>query len=240
MFFKKNDESLQNQETNEIDEIAQVEQDKPSEYLPPEKEKEEKSLSQGVQTDEWDQEKERTEDDENDIDLAKEKGIEVTYDFTGDEVKEALKIYQKKTLFKKNMIYTVIFALIFVVYIATLIKNPTQKMPMILSGVCVIAIAFIWYFPLSHIKKSAKAADEDKEQFKMTIYDFAINVGEENGSYILKFNKDINQVFEIENLFILCFGKEKVFILPKRCLENSEEITNIFKKALNEKYSFNA
>lgn len=238
MFSKK--EKVEEIEVSIEDEatfVGEIEQDKISQFEQP---TQEKTLNQGIEAQELDSEPEYENAEESDLDLSQEKKIEISYDFNGKEVEEALKIFQKETLFKKNMIYTIIFAVIFLVYVATVIKNPTQTMAYLLMAVCAVSVIFVWYFPINHIKKMSKAADADKESFKMNIYESCIQVGEENGSFILKFNKDITKIFETQNLFILCAGKERVFIVPKRCISNDSEVTDIFKNAMEENYSFQA
>ena len=40
-------------------------------------------------------------------------GVEVKYDLKGDDVRKALKIFQKRTIYKKNIIYTIVLIILF-------------------------------------------------------------------------------------------------------------------------------
>ena len=53
-------------------------------------------------------------------------GIEIKYDLAGEEVKKALKVFQKKTIFKKNLIYTAVLVILFILYLQMLFKDPTS------------------------------------------------------------------------------------------------------------------
>ena len=41
-----------------------------------------------------------------------------------EEVKQGLSIFQKKTIYKRNIIYTVLRAVIFVLYVCKVVSNP--------------------------------------------------------------------------------------------------------------------
>lgn len=169
--------------------------------------------------------------------LEEKEGIEVEFSFNGEEVKEGLTLFQKETIYKRNLIYTGLLLVVFVMYVIGLSKNPSG-FNIFLSAMCIALIAFIWYTPISHIKKMAKSADENAMKFSMILYDDCIKIGEDNGVFILKYNKEITKIYETVKLFLICAGKERIFIVPKRCLKDgqSTDIKELLQLTMQENY----
>lgn len=225
MFFKKNKNEQQYMPKDKKDE----------DFIKEEKVK----LNEGIETQEYDQVKTFDTPKEELDELKEKEGIEINYSFNGDEVKQGLKIFQKQTIYKKNIIYTVALFLIFMLYVLNIVKGDKGGFTIFLAAMCVGLIVFIWYAPLSHIKKTAEATDENNLTFNMKIYENCVRIGEENGSFVIHYNKEITKIFETGNLFLICAGKERIFILPKRFL-NSEQIVKIsslFKEKMGENFS---
>lgn len=185
-------------------------------------------------------EMEKNTEEEIEEELRGKEAIAISYEFKGDDVREGLKAFQKETIYRKNGIYTAILALVFGVYMVNVVRSPGEVFPMFLAALCVIVVAFLWYLPFNHIRKVAASADENEFAFHMEIYDTCIRVKQENGNFILHFgmDKQISKVIETANLFLICCGKERVFILPKRCLEAGveEKLRGIFDSAMGEKF----
>ena len=203
-----------------------------------EKQEKKEELSMCVETDDYDIMPELDKDEEEFDDLDEKQGIEIEYTFKGDDVRQGLKAYQKETLYKKNIIFTLILAVICGIYVYQFATNTNLKVSAFLAALCIAVIAMIWYNPLKHIKLSAKAADENDLSFKMTVYDDCVRIKEENGKVVLHFVTEITKIIETVDLYLLCVGKERVFILPKKCIpeESKNSVKEIFKKALGEKY----
>lgn len=213
-------------------------------YMPKDKkdedfiEKEKVKLSEGIETQEYDQVKTFDTSKQELEELKEKEGIEITYYFNGEEVKQGLKIFQKQTIYKKNIIYTIALFLIFIMYVVNIVKGDKGGFTIFLASICVGLIVFIWYAPLSHIKKTAEASDENELEFNMTIYDDCVKIGEENGSFVIHYNKEITKIFETGNLFLICAGKERIFILPKRFLDSEQiiKISSLFKEKMSENF----
>ena len=77
--------------------------------------------------------------------------VRFDYDLQAEEVKKGLLLFQKKTLFKKNTVYTVLLALIFVFYIIKVAFNPKDGLAIFLSVVSLAVIAFIWLVPANPV-----------------------------------------------------------------------------------------
>ena len=96
-------------------------------------------------------------------------GIEIKYDLAGEEVKKALKVFQRKTIFKKNLIYTAVLAILFLLYLQMLFKDPGSTVAKILAPLCIAVIGFIWYLPARHIKATAQAVELNNDTFRIEI-----------------------------------------------------------------------
>lgn len=197
-----------------------------------------KKMSSSVETQEYDNLPEFDSSEKIEDELSKKDSIFLEYSFNGDEVTEGLTLYQASTILKKNLIYSAILIAVFFIYMVNIIKNPTETFSIFLAAMCVAVLGFIWILPKLHIKKTAKAADLQEFKFSMNIYNDCIKIGDNGGSFVIYFNKEISQIYETSNLYLVCAGKERLFILPKRCLnqENEEKIKSIFKSAMQDKY----
>ena len=197
-----------------------------------------KEFQGGIETEEYDVLPQLDEHTEIKDELETKECIAVAYSFNGQEVKEGLGIYQATTIYKRNMIYSGILLIVFFLYMMNIIKNPDEVFSIFLAVMCVAVLAFIWILPKSHINKTAKAADSQKLNFSMKIYDNCIQIGEDGGSFILAYDKEITAIYETPNLYLVCAGKERIFILPKRCLsqEESDSISTTFKTAIKQRY----
>ena len=201
------------------------------------------SMSMGVSGEEYDILPDLPEETAAEIEeeVKDKEAIDILYSFKGEDVKEGLKFFQRETLYRKNWIYTGILVIIFVVYLVSAIRNPADAFSMFLAAVCVAVICFLWYLPKKHIRKTAKTADENDFSFHMGVYDTCVRIIQENGSFLLHYGvkQEISKVIESRNLFLLCCGKERVFIIPKRCLEEGAEdkLRQIWKTAMGNLYS---
>lgn len=149
--------------------------------------------------------------------------VKVNYDLESKEVIEALKKFQKLTIYKKNMIYTMILLIIFFGYLVQYLKTPENGMSMFLSVISISVICVVWFMPLNHVKKMGKAIDDgEKISFYLELYDTCLIIGDEDKT-VIEFSKVKTTCFETELLFGIGVGKERVFIIPKRCITQSQE-----------------
>ncbi|MEG0691489.1 MAG: YcxB family protein [Oscillospiraceae bacterium] len=197
-----------------------------------------KEFQGGIETEEYDVLPDIDSHDDIKDKLAQKEAIKVEYSFNGQEVTEGLTIYQAATIYKRNMIYSAILLCVFFVYVVNIIKNPGEVFSIFLAAMCVAVLGFIWILPKMHIKKTAKAADLQELKFAMKIYDNCIQIGEDGGSFIIAYEKEITAIYETPNLYLVCAGKERLFILPKRCLskEQNQKVLKTFKAAMQDRY----
>lgn len=166
---------------------------------------------------------------------ANESSIHIDYSFNGQDVIEGLTIMQTLTDFKKNITYTGFLLVIFMVYMLDFANFQSLVLGML--SLCVIAL--IWIMPRVHIKRFAKAADKNKVKISMDIYpNFIKVVSGDNPAVSLAFSEQIKNIIETDNLFIICSGKERVFIVPKRSIDDNmlEFIVEIFQIAMGDNY----
>lgn len=164
-----------------------------------------------------------------------EKSIELKYSFNGTDVIEGLTTIQAVLHYKKNMVYTVFLFILFLVYMLDFTNMQSQILGFISLGV----IGIIWLMPKVHINRFAKKADEKDIKLSMNIYANYIKVtNSNNDETTLSFNGQISNIIETESLFVLCAGKERVFIVPKRCIaENIHEyVREIFSIAMGDNF----
>ena len=171
-------------------------------------------------------------------------GMELVYSFNGEDVRTGLKIYQRETIFRKNIIFTLILLAIFAVYGLDLVQSSGGTLSMFLAVMCVVVTAFLWYLPARHIKQVAEAADSSPMEFRMNIQEDVVQISEDNCGFFLGFGKEITKIIETVEHFLICVGKERIFILPKRCIPDPEkngafsedQVRDCFRTAMGPRY----
>lgn len=156
--------------------------------------------------------------------------VQVNYDLQSDEVVQALKKFQKLTIYKKNIIYTLVLLVIFFGYVIQYMKTPENTMAMFLSVLSLSVICVVWYMPLNHVRKMGKAIEKgEKISFYLELYDNCLIVGQEEKT-VIEFSQVKTTFFETDLVFGIGVGKERVFIIPKRCID--EEQHNLVREML--------
>lgn len=204
-----------------------------------EQKQQKEGFSGSVETDEFDHlPPPPKRDEELEEKAAAEKSVSFTYSYNGEDVKEGLFIFQKLTTFKRNIIISVVLLLVFSTYFINIVKNPNQTLSMFLSIMCIAVLCILWIMPRGHVKRVAAIADQNPQSFTMTVYETCVRVGEGERSFLYSFLKEINMVVETKNLFMVCAGKEQIFLLPKRHIgeEIQLQIREVFKAKMQDKF----
>ncbi len=165
--------------------------------------------------------------------------VQFHYNLKEEEVRQGLSIFQKKTIYKRNIIYTILLAVIFVMYVLKIISNPRDGLSYFLTILSVAVIGFIWILPFTHRKKIAETVAASKDEFVFTVCEKGLIAGEgETATYIFYENEPVEAI-ECENMLIVSISKEKIFVLPRRCMEESqwEQAVNLLKSGLGERMS---
>lgn len=207
--------------------------------LMPEEPKEEKEkkivLEQGVNTEKYDVSEPWLDGKRVDDSV---KGLKVDYDLRGEEVMKALKYFQKKTLYKKNTIFTVILAVIAALYGQAIFQNPNYAMGYFMIVLALAVIWIMWFLPARHIKSAANAADISEDTFQLEICPGGLLIPQDDGRYLVGFDRPTMRAVEFTDLFLIIASKEKLFVLPKRCIpeENQEKLRDILREGLGARF----
>ena len=167
------------------------------------------------------------------------KGLEVTYTLGGGEVREALKYFQKKTLYRKNAVFSVILAVVAVFYAQAIFTNPDYTMGYIMLVLSLAVIWFLWSMPARHIKAAAEAADlNGEEPYRLEICPQGLLMPQENGRYLVGFDRPAVRAAELPDLYLIIASREKLFALPKRCIPpaDQEKLEQMLRDALGPRY----
>lgn len=171
--------------------------------------------------------------------------VSVVYGFHAQEVKKALQIFQKYMIYKKNLIYSLIICILFFLYLYKIVNQQNaDKFSVFMCVIIISALAFLWYFPLAHIRGITKSVEkmEYKEDFILNVYDNAIVVGEGSSKNTFFYSEGKLKVWENQDLFVIGHGKERVFAVPKRCVKGGKEecrkISSLFQNGLDTNYRY--
>lgn len=165
-------------------------------------------------------------------------GIEVEYDLKGEEISPALLLFQKRVIFKRNMIYTAILAVIFVLYLISVVMTPSYGLGYFMMLVCATVAGFLWYLPYRHRKSTAAASDSVDDRFKLKFYDDSVLVGEGSAMYRIKYVDDQVKAVARKDMLIVMVGRERLFVVPLRCTgeQTMEQLRLLLKNALNDNF----
>lgn len=231
-FKKKNEEPVEETVESKADAAEETEED--NEPLEGAKPRNQTAVAAGVTNQAYDMEP-ATPEQVDDV-FEGEEGIEINYSFNGSEIKNALTVFQHETMFKKNLIFTLVLAAVFGIYMFNIVQQEPNGVAIFLAVMCVATVAFIWYMPWNHRRQVAKVIDENPMEFKVTVFDSGIRIDEENSCCLMKFGKEINKVAETEESFLFFAGKERLFVLPKRFVEDKEALKAKLSAAMGENY----
>ncbi|MCD8328296.1 MAG: YcxB family protein [Ruminococcus sp.] len=173
----------------------------------------------------------------------------VEYDIKNTEEGEAFTAFQKKYVFKQNILKTVVFALIGIIFAIRIAFQPENAVYWIGLVICLAAIFIFWYNP-HRIKKtlmqSLKPLEDDRYIFKLYDYKFSIETVlpederyDEEGKEIkipprvVQFDDIGLKIIEKEKMFVLFLKKDTIYVLPKRCMEDYQ--IQIVKKTFESK-----
>ncbi len=165
-------------------------------------------------------------------------GLGIDYDLKGEEVETALKYFQKKTIYRKNTIFTVILAVIAALYGQAIFQNPDYAMGYFMIVLAVAVIFMLWFLPARHIKSAANAADISEDSFHLEFCPGGLLLPQEDGRYLVGFDRPAMRAVEFPSLFLIVASKEKLFVLPKRCIpeENQEALRELLREGLGARF----
>lgn len=173
------------------------------------------------------------------------------YDLTLKENDDAFRIFQKKYVMKRSIIYTVIFLILAAFYIESVIKTPNYTLGYGLLGVCIAVIFYVWYNPVKIRRKLIEALSDIKDdRYTCEVYDEYIKITtilpEEQEEDVIQseptrlyFAVDEFEIVDSADMFIIYVKKQVIYILPKRCIDEIKiaNLDAIFAKRLGRSYT---
>ena len=167
--------------------------------------------------------------------------LSVAYNIKNTEEEEAFITFQKKYILKSNILKTVAFGILALLFIYQIVNAPDNFASWLCFVVCLAVIFIVWYNPIKIRKtlmQSLKPLEDDRYIFKLyenkfsieTVIpqeeiDEAIKEGEEPVKIppkVVEFSDTGLSVLEKENMFVIFLKKESIYVLPKRCMTESE------------------
>lgn len=166
-------------------------------------------------------------------------GVEIEYDLKREEVAPGLRAFQRRVSFKKHMIYTAILLVVAALYAQAVWTRPDYDLGKVMFGISVFVLFMLWFLPWRHIQATVKAIESDPARFKLTVTPVGILLPEDGGQYLIRYSAPDFAAVELANCFTLCASREKVFILPKRCIppEKMDEVRKMLQDGLRERYA---
>ncbi len=166
--------------------------------------------------------------------------LEISYTLSGEDVYAGLKVFQRHVMLLKNSIYTVILILLLGVFAFRIINGDTQFMNFVCLGLALATIVIVWHTPYRHRKQMAASVESELKDhvFSMKVYPDRLLILQENGVCTIQFAKEKVYVYENQALYVIRVGKERLYILPKRCMEEElqKQLTALLSESLHERY----
>ncbi len=165
------------------------------------------------------------------------------FDISIKEEEQAFILFQKKYVYKRNVIKSIGFGLLAVAFIVSIFRDPKQAINYFLLAVCAAAIVLIWYNN-RHIRKTLMEALKilEDDRYRFSLYDdrFVIEtiVSEEEQKaedfepiepQEMKLDDPMLDAAEQDDKFVLIVRKATIYVLPKRCM-SQQDIENVREK----------
>ncbi len=187
------------------------------------------------------------------------------YNISLSMFENAFKDFQKKFVYKKNIIMTIIFLILIANYTYSIIKVPDNNISYFLAAICIFLLAGVWFTPYQTRKKLIRAIKEiEKDNYVFELYENKLSIGtlfeieddldkKENfdtsflendvniDKTIINLKIDNVKIIEKKEYFIIYLIKNMFYVLPKENF-SSDEINLIkenFSNNLNSKFIIN-
>ncbi len=187
------------------------------------------------------------------------------YNISLSMFENAFKDFQKKFVYKKNIIMTIIFLILIANYTYSIIKVPDNNISYFLAAICIFLLIGVWFTPYQTRKKLIKAIKEiEKDNYVFELYENKLAIGtifeieddlEKKENFDTSFlENDVNidktiinlkidnvKIIEKKEYFIIYLIKNMFYVLPKENF-SSDEINLIkenFSNNLNSKFIIN-
>ena len=156
------------------------------------------------------------------------------FDVSIPEEDDGFRTFQKRYVFKKNVIKSIGFAIVGIGFLVSEIVYSHQIMNFVLMSVCAAAIFMIWYNN-RHIRKSLMEALKmlEDDRYEFTLYDDSFKIEtiipederEDAGEIppqVFQLDDPMLDAVEKDDKFIIIVKRATIYVLPKRCMKDHE------------------
>ncbi|WP_294406157.1 hypothetical protein [uncultured Ruminococcus sp.] len=174
------------------------------------------------------------------------------YDVKNEEEEKAFLTFQKKYVYKHNWKVTAAFAAVALLFLVSIIRDPSGYLNWVLMFICLFMIFATWFNTVrirKYLVSALKSLEDDRYRF--TLYDdkfiietiFTKEETEEEDFVPVKPKvvnfKDISlNVIETGEMFIIILKKETIYVLSKRVIGQKDQdiLRERFSELLGEDY----
>ncbi len=175
--------------------------------------------------------------EENEIVKAESPSLcQFEFNVTIPEEDDAFRTFQRRYVFKRNVIKSVGFGLLGIGFLVSSFIYPDQVMNYILFGVCAAAVAMIWYNNVKirrSLMDALKMLEDDRYIFTLFDDRFKIEtIVPEEERNAENFEEIPPQEFELDDplldavekndKFVVIVKKATIYVLPKRCMNDEQ------------------
>ena len=175
--------------------------------------------------------------EENEIVKAESPSLcQFEFNVTIPEEDDAFRTFQRRYVFKRNVIKSVGFGLLGIGFLVSSFIYPDQVMNYILFGVCAAAVAMIWYNNVKirrSLMDALKMLEDDRYIFTLFDDRFKIEtIVPEEERNAEDFEEIPPQEFELDDplldavekndKFVVIVRKATIYVLPKRCMNDEQ------------------
>lgn len=193
-----------------------------------------------VYEDEEESEEIQSEDKADDSEDYEPTGILLTsfeYDVTNQEEEKAFIIFQKKYVYKHNMKITALFGAVALLFMISIIKNPSGYLNWVLCFISLFMI-FVTWFNTIRIRKYLMSALKplENDRYRFTLYEDCFKIEtiftpEETQEEdfvpvkprVVRFEDITLNVVETRDMFVIILRKETIYVLSKRVVGEEDQ-----------------
>ena len=184
--------------------------------------------------------------------IEKEPVLSFEYDVKNEEEERAFLAFQKKFVYAHNRKITAAFGVVAVLFIVSIVRNPSGYLNWVLAFICLAIIFLTWYNTRrirKYLMQALKPLENDKYVF--TLYDDSFKIEtlpteeekqEEDFTpvppRIVGFEDISLNVLENDEMFIIILKKETIYVLAKRVMneQQQETLRKTFSELLDSDY----
>ncbi len=141
----------------------------------------------------------------------------------------AYRLYQRRFLMWKSWILEAVLVLLSVDFIVTAFKDPSNMLVYFLLILCVVLLVMLIFHPMRIRRRMMDAVKEMGEipyvaalsEQEIVIQTWTEDPSEEIPPTVLEYDKNM-RVIEQEQFFLICEGKERFYVLPKKALYDEQ------------------